>query len=109
VLRVAAAQAAQHVPLSTAICDLARRARVDLVVPDQPVAEQPALLHSFGLTDRELAVLRLLPGQLSQREMADTLFVSLNTVKSHLRSIYRKLGVNTRDAAVSRARELGVL
>jgi LuxR family maltose regulon positive regulatory protein len=61
------------------------------------------------LTDRELSVLRLLPSQLSQREIADALYVSLNTVKSHTKSIYRKLSVDTRDAAVSRGRELGVL
>jgi LuxR family transcriptional regulator, maltose regulon positive regulatory protein len=61
------------------------------------------------LTDRELAVLRLLPGRLSQREVADALYVSVNTVKTHTKSIYRKLGVDARDDAVQRARELGVL
>jgi DNA-binding NarL/FixJ family response regulator len=61
------------------------------------------------LTDRELSVLRLLPGELSQREIGEALFVSLNTVKSHARSIYRKLNVATRDEAVARARTLGLL
>jgi LuxR family maltose regulon positive regulatory protein len=61
------------------------------------------------LTERELAVLRLLPSELSQREIADALYVSINTVKTHTRGIYRKLGVDTRDDAVSRARELGVV
>jgi LuxR family maltose regulon positive regulatory protein len=61
------------------------------------------------LTDRELSVLQLLSGELSQREIAGTLFVSLNTVKSHVKSIYRKLRVDSRDEAVSRARELGVI
>jgi LuxR family maltose regulon positive regulatory protein len=61
------------------------------------------------LTDRELAVLRLLPGSLSQREVAEALYVSLNTVKTHTKSIYRKLGVDARDDAVERARKLGVL
>jgi LuxR family maltose regulon positive regulatory protein len=61
------------------------------------------------LTKRELGVLRLLPGELSQREIGDALFVSLNTVKSHARSIYRKLNVETRDDAVARARTLGLL
>ena len=65
--------------------------------------------REVDLTERELSVLRLLPGGLSQREIADALYVSLNTVKSHTKSIYRKLSVNTRDAAVSRGRELGVL
>ena len=61
------------------------------------------------LTERELAVLRLLPGELSQREIAGTLYLSINTVKSHVKSIYRKLRVETRAQAVNRARELGVL
>jgi LuxR family transcriptional regulator, maltose regulon positive regulatory protein len=65
--------------------------------------------HADDLTDRELSVLHLLSGELSQREIAGTLFVSLNTVKSHVKSIYRKLRVDSRDEAVSRARELGVI
>ncbi len=54
-------------------------------------------------------MLRLLPGELSQREIADALYVSINTVKSHVKGIYRKLGVDTRAGAVSRARELSLL
>jgi LuxR family maltose regulon positive regulatory protein len=65
--------------------------------------------HADDLTDRELSVLQLLSGELSQREIAGTLFVSLNTVKSHVKSIYRKLRVDSRDEAVSRARELDVI
>jgi LuxR family maltose regulon positive regulatory protein len=61
------------------------------------------------LTERELSVLRLLPSELSQREIGEALFVSLNTVKSHARSIYRKLNVDTRDDAVDLARVLGLL
>jgi len=61
------------------------------------------------LSERELAVLRLLPTELSQREIGDTLYVSLNTVKSHTRRIFAKLGVSSRDDAVRRARELGLL
>ena len=59
-----------------------------------------------ALTDAELAVLRLLRSELSQREIGAELYISLNTVKSHARSIYRKLGVATREEAVERAREL---
>jgi LuxR family maltose regulon positive regulatory protein len=62
-----------------------------------------------ALSERELAVLRLLPTELPQREIGAAIFVSLNTVKSHVRSIYRKLDVDTRDDAVARARELGLL
>ena len=59
-----------------------------------------------ALTDAELAVLQLLRSELSQREIGAELYISLNTVKSHTRSIYRKLGVATREEAVKRAREL---
>jgi LuxR family maltose regulon positive regulatory protein len=61
------------------------------------------------LTDRERDILALLPGPLSQRELADSLFVSPNTMKTHLRAIYRKLGAASRSEAVLRARSLGLL
>jgi LuxR family maltose regulon positive regulatory protein len=57
------------------------------------------------LSQRELAVLALLPSLLSAGEIADELTVSVNTVKSHIRSIYGKLGVSTRRDAVLRAHE----
>jgi LuxR family maltose regulon positive regulatory protein len=71
----------------------------------------PELDLEFGqrLTDRELTILRLLPSRLSQREIADELFLSVNTVKTHSRAIYRKLGVSSRQAATERARELALL
>jgi LuxR family maltose regulon positive regulatory protein len=62
-----------------------------------------------SLTERELAVLLLLPGTLSLREIAETLFVSLNTVKTHVQAIYRKLDVSTRSDAVKRGRDIGIL
>jgi LuxR family maltose regulon positive regulatory protein len=65
--------------------------------------------HDAELSDRELAVLKLLPSELSQREIGDALYVSLNTVKSHVKSIYRKLDAATRAEAVGRARELQLL
>ena len=65
--------------------------------------------HADELTEREHSVLRLLPGALSQREIAGALYVSINTVKSHVKGIYRKLRVDTRDEAVRRARDLGLL
>ena len=63
----------------------------------------------WELSERELAVLRLLASRLSQREIAAELYVSFNTVKTQTRSIFRKLGVASRAAAVDRARELGLL
>ena len=61
------------------------------------------------LTPKELEVLRLLATRLSRREIGARLYVSLNTVKTHQRAVYRKLRVERRGAAVSRARELGLL
>ena len=61
------------------------------------------------LTDRELAVLELLAGDLTQREIGTSLYVSRNTVKTHTKSIFRKLSASTRAEAVARARELGLL
>ena len=61
------------------------------------------------LSQRELAVLGLLPSMLSLDEIATDLTVSVNTVKSHVRSIYAKLGVSSRRMAVLSAREHGLL
>jgi LuxR family transcriptional regulator, maltose regulon positive regulatory protein len=61
------------------------------------------------LSDRELGVLRLLASDLTQREIGTELYVSLNTVKSHTKSIFRKLSVSSRREAVARARELSLL
>ena len=61
------------------------------------------------LTAKELEVLGLLATRLSRREIGQRLYVSLNTVKTHQRALYRKLGVEDRAAAVTRARELGLL
>ncbi len=62
----------------------------------------------FGeqLSDREVAVLRLAASGLRQQQIADQLFISYNTVKSHLKAVYRKLGVSSRDEAVARLAEL---
>jgi LuxR family transcriptional regulator, maltose regulon positive regulatory protein len=61
------------------------------------------------LSERELDVLRLLATEMTQREIGERLYVSLNTVKSHSRAIFRKLGASGRPEAVARARELGLL
>jgi len=61
------------------------------------------------LTDREEEVLRLLRGTLSLREIGQELFLSANTIKTHTRAIYRKLGVATRQEAVERGRDMGIL
>jgi LuxR family maltose regulon positive regulatory protein len=61
------------------------------------------------LTRRELGVLRLLTSDLSERDISRVLYVSHNTVHSHVRSIFRKLGVSSRADAVERAREFALL
>ena len=58
------------------------------------------------LSERELEVLRLLGTGLNGPEIARELVVSLNTMRTHTKNIYSKLGVNTRRAAVRRAEEL---
>jgi len=61
------------------------------------------------LTDREHEVLRMLPSRLTLREIAGELFISLNTLKFHLRVIYRKLGVGSRAEAAGVARRATAL
>jgi LuxR family maltose regulon positive regulatory protein len=61
------------------------------------------------LSGAELRVLRYLPSNLSAPEIAAELFVSANTVRTHMRRIYAKLDVHSRGAAVERARDLGLL
>ena len=74
---------------------------------------EPATNPSRGLveplSERELDVLRLLSTDLDGPDIARQLFVSVNTMRTHTRSIYAKLGVNSRRAAVSRAEELSLL
>lgn len=71
-------------------------------------ARRPGVLVE-DLTDRELSILRMLPGSANQREMGNALFLSINTVKSYAKSLYRKLDVTTRGEAVERARELQLI
>lgn len=66
-----------------------------------------ALVES--LTAKELEILELLAALLTTDEIAEKLFVSVNTVRTHIRSILRKLGVGRRNAAIRRARELGII
>jgi LuxR family transcriptional regulator, maltose regulon positive regulatory protein len=80
------------------------------VLLDSPVTPREDSVPMTGeLSPGELRVLRYLPTNLSRPEIAGELSVSVNTVSTHLRSIYAKLGANDRSAAVNRARELRLL
>jgi LuxR family maltose regulon positive regulatory protein len=61
------------------------------------------------LTEREVQVLQRLAQALSTKDIADSMYLSVNTVKTHLKSVYRKLGTSGRSAAARRARELNLL
>jgi LuxR family maltose regulon positive regulatory protein len=79
-------------------------------VPPQPLDYRPPqqpLLEP--LSKREMDVLRLLNSALSSADIADALYVSVNTVRTHIRNIYAKLDVHRRSDAVSKASELGLL
>ena len=83
-----------------------------LVGPDDDVhrASGASLVEGTDeLSERELAVLRMLSTRLSLREIGNELYVSLNTVKTHTRNIYAKLRVGSRQEAVARARQLNLL
>jgi len=64
---------------------------------------------ALPLSESELAVLRFLPSHLTNEEIGAALFLSVNTVKTHLRSAYRKLGVRSRRDAVALARRRGLV
>lgn len=85
----------------------ARHADVVLAAVRRSVGLGPDLVEP--LTDREVEVLRLLPSRLSNADMGRALFVSTNTIKTHLKHIYQKLDAADRDAAIRRARELSLL
>ena len=83
---------------------------LDVLHGSSPAAEnQPPLLDVEELSPGELRVLRYLPTNLSRPEIAGQLSVSVNTVSTHVRSIYAKLQVRDRSSAVQRARELRLL
>ena len=69
----------------------------------------PEAAQGEALTEREVHILRLLQGALSLTEIADEIYLSANTVKTHARAIYRKLGVHSRSEAVLAARQQGLM
>lgn len=91
------------------------KAHVDgiLAITEPPASPTPKPVRASELveplTNREQDVLRLMAAGLSNPEIGQELYLSLNTVKTHVRGIYGKLGVNNRTQAANRARELGLV
>lgn len=98
----------EHLARGTAhrafLCDL-----LTLEAGAQAPTSPPVGQLAEPLTQRERRVLWYLPSKLSNTEIAADMYVSLNTVKTHIKNVYRKLGVNGRREAVARARQLDLL
>jgi DNA-binding NarL/FixJ family response regulator len=113
-LRAAAAAAGGHAPLLAQIRTLAERARIPLQPPaaaaGEPEAPPPArLLTRYGLTDRELTVLRLLAAGRTNPQIGAELYISASTASVHVSNILRKLGVSSRVQAAAVAERAGLL
>ena len=80
-----------------------------LAALDRPLRIRPVRSGDQELTQQELRVLKLLHGDLSQRDIGRELYVAHSTVHSHVRAIYRKLAVSSRAGALQRGRQLGLL
>ena len=72
-------------------------------------ATSPRRAAGEPLTGREVTVLRMLRSTLSLREIGQQLYLSPNTIKTHAKAIYRKLDVSTRDDAIARGHDIGIL
>ena len=106
----AARGALERARLELARCDGAELLEVLVAVTQSELGSLGGAEPATGeLSPAEQRVLRLLMTRLTQREIANELYVSLNTVKTHARVIYRKLGVDSRPAAVAAARELNLV
>jgi LuxR family maltose regulon positive regulatory protein len=82
-------------------------ASADLQTLTADAQSEPSLVEP--LSERECQVLQLIADGMTNREIAETLFISLGTVKAHTSNIYGKLGVRSRTQAVAKAREIGIL
>jgi two-component system, NarL family, response regulator LiaR len=83
------------------------RRKIVIAKPDFKLNEQE--LQRLGISKREYEVLELMAQGLSNQEIADKLFVSLNTVKTHSSNLFMKLDARRRTQAVRRAKEFGLL
>ena len=99
----------QHARRATAYGELIAEILDLLAGLETPSSVQAGESLREPLTDSELRVLRLLATDLSKREIGSELYVSVNTVKTHVKHLYAKLDVQTRRQAIERARALGLL
>ena len=95
-------------PTPTDACSPRHWATTSFRLPCGPLREAPVLLVE-PLTEREREVLVHVAGMLNTAEVASEMYISVNTVKTHLKNIYRKLAAAHRSEAVRRARELRLI
>lgn len=81
----------------------------EIRVPSTPFVRDSQRVEALGITPRELEILELMASGLSNREMADRLFVSENTVKTHSSRLFGKLNARRRTQAVQIAKERGLI
>lgn len=75
----------------------------------KPAIAPTAQIHKLGISKREFEILQLVAQGSTNQEIADQLFISLNTVKTHLSNLYQKLDVRRRTQAVEKGKQLGLL
>jgi predicted ATPase/DNA-binding NarL/FixJ family response regulator len=103
----AAVEYAKSTPLEKIVQDL--QAQVLSAQSERPITSAIPAMSTNALTEREIEILRLLADGLSNREIAEQLFLATGTVKWYLGEIYSKLYVTSRTQAIARARELNLL
>lgn len=81
----------------------------ELIDPDEPPFDRDELAAINGLTERQIEVLRALATGATNQEISDSLSISLNTVKTHIKNLYEALGVSRRTACVQKAQLYGIL
>ncbi len=80
-----------------------------LVAADKPFELNQAVMQNLHISQRELEVLQLMAAGLSNSEIANQLHISLDTVKSHSKSLFSKMEVQRRTQAIEKARRLGLI
>jgi two-component system, NarL family, response regulator LiaR len=86
-----------------------RLTRKKVVVVNAPFHQDEEQLRKLGISKREHEVLELIAGGLSNQEIADKLFVSINTVKTHSSNLFLKLEASRRTQAIQKAKELRLI